>query len=171
MVCSHECLECVTGHLVGFCVGSFKLWLDYISSAGRHTMAIWSDWLQACQPQESKNLEIIATYIYNRNSQNSIHCTKLRFLMHLIVCFADLSYSDGGSHAIQVSLFANFTCIIDDRVPFTSRQDRVGVLFCLIKLNTRSSPALLCGMIRTILATLDRLWNLRDPSQFFISAK
>lgn len=45
MVCSHECLECVTGHLVGFCVGSFKLWLDYISAACRHTMAIWSDWL------------------------------------------------------------------------------------------------------------------------------
>ena len=37
-------------------------------------------------------------------------------------------------------LFANFTFIIDDKVPFGSRHNLVGVLFCLIRLKTLSSP-------------------------------
>jgi len=35
---------------------------------------------------------------------------------------------------MQESPLANFTCIIEDKVPLVLREDRDGVRFCLIKL-------------------------------------
>lgn len=34
---------------------------------------------------------------------------------------------------MQESVFASLICIIEDRIPFASGLDQVGVLFCLIK--------------------------------------
>ena len=57
---------------------------------------------------------------------------------------------------------ANFTCITDESVPFASSLDLTGVLFCLIKLNTLSSPALLWGIVKTSLATALSNPNFRE---------
>ena len=56
---------------------------------------------------------------------------------------------------MQVAEFASLTWIIEDRVPLMPRLEQIGVLFCFIREKTCSSPALLCGITSTTLATLE----------------
>ena len=97
-------------------------------------------------------------------------CYFLCFSLYVCVAFfAARNRSIGGSHETHVVCWlANLTCTIEDNVPFGLRLVGVEVLLCLIKLNTLSSPALLCGITRINLEICDSNLYLSALSTFFI---
>ena len=112
---------------------------------------------------------IVMYTVHNGYQLEVIFCVHHYYLF--VAPFAERNNGFGGSHLMHEVLFANFTFIIDDKVPFGSRHDLVGVLFCLIRLKTLSSPALLCRIIRTNLATFAKFPYFSDPSTHLTSDK
>ena len=83
------------------------------------------------------------------------------------VPFANLNNSFEGSLTTHEYLFANFTCIMDDSVPFTCRLEQLvsySVWWGWILYPLQHC----CGIIRINLTILDRFWILHEASQFLI---
>jgi len=111
--------------------------------------------LQACQSVKFRLLYLMPhAWFHVTKNMIDTHYNMIYYFCMSSYCFvppfADFNSSFGDSHTTQESLFAS---LLESWWQWL-RHKWVGVLFCLMRGKTLSSPGLLCGTIRINLATL-----------------